>query len=113
MAMEGPRPDCPACGERDFPYLEGRAGSRAARLCGRNAIQLLPRAQEPPPLAAIADRLGAEWDVTWNDHLLSARKGALGDGGIAVHLFRDGRAIVEGTTDEAEARSLYARVVGT
>jgi adenylyltransferase/sulfurtransferase len=113
MAMEGPRPDCPACGLRDFPYLEGRVGSRAARLCGRNAIQLLPRSAEPPPLAAIAERLGGEWEVTWSEHLLSARKGARGDGGYAVHLFRDGRAIVEGTTDEAEARSLYARVVGT
>jgi len=43
MATTGPRSDCPVCAGRDFAYLEGRRGSRAARLCGRNAIQLLPR----------------------------------------------------------------------
>ena len=46
----GPRPGCPACGERDFAWLEGRRGSRAARLCGRNAIQILPRQESAPSL---------------------------------------------------------------
>ena len=112
MAIPGPREDCPVCARRDFAYLEGREGSRAARLCGRNAIQLLPRAKEPPPLASIAERLGEEWEVRWSEHLLTARRPAE-NGVTAVHVFRDGRAIVEGTTDEAEARSVYARVVGT
>ncbi len=112
FATSGPRADCPVCGGRDFAYLEGREGSRAARMCGRNAIQLLPRTDEAPPLAAIAGRLGPEWRVTWNEHLLTARRGEDGDA-VAVHVFRDGRAIVEGTTEESEARSLYARVVGT
>jgi adenylyltransferase/sulfurtransferase len=107
IATGAPRADCPVCGGRDFAYLEGRRGSRAARLCGRNAIQLLPRAAEPPSLAAIAERLEPEWQVRWNDHVLSARRD-----GFTVNVFRDGRAIVDGTTDEAEARSLYARVVG-
>jgi len=45
--------------------------------------------------------------VTRNEFVLSARRD-----GITVNVFRDGRAIVDGTTDEAEARSLYARIVG-
>ena len=102
------RADCPACGRGDYAWLEGREGSRAARLCGRNAIQLLPRGEAAPPLAEIAQRLGGDWDVAVNEHLLRARRD-----GYTVHVFRDGRAIVEGTTDETEARSLYARVVGT
>jgi molybdopterin/thiamine biosynthesis adenylyltransferase len=108
IAVGAPRPDCPVCARGDFAYLEGRRGARAARICGRNAIQLMPRDAGPPPLAAIAARLEPEWEVTRNEHLLSARRD-----GLTFHLFRDGRAIVEGTTDETEARSLYARVVGT
>ena len=103
-----PRADCPVCARGDYARIEGREGSRAARLCGRNAIQLLPKGEAAPPLAEIARRLEGEWEVVVNEHLLRARRD-----GFTVHVFRDGRAIVEGTTDEAEARSLYARVVGT
>ena len=109
IATGEPRPGCPVCGEREFGWLEGRHGSATARLCGRDAIQLLPRqASAPPDLAPIAARLGEDWEVTLNDHLLRARRD-----GLTLHLFRDGRAIVDGTTDEAEARGLVARVVGT
>ena len=104
----GPRAGCPACGQRDFAWLEGRLGSRAARLCGRNAIQILPRGEARPSLAAVAARIGGEWEVVVGDHMLRARRN-----GVTVNLFHDGRAIVDGTTDEAEARSILARVVGT
>lgn len=108
LATGGPRRGCPACGTRDFGWLEGRHGSRAARLCGRNAIQILPRGERHPPLASIAARIAGEWEVTVGEHLLRARRDH-----VTVNLFRDGRAIVDGTTDEAEARSLLARFVGT
>lgn len=103
-----PRADCPACGARDYQWLEGRRGARTARLCGRNAIQLLPREGAPPPLEQIAERLSAEWRVESNPYLLRARRD-----GLTVNVFRDGRVIVDGTTDETEARSLVARVLGT
>jgi adenylyltransferase/sulfurtransferase len=102
-----PRPDCPACGARDFMWLEGRAGARAARLCGRDAIQLLPRGGAPPGLDGLAERLRGEWSVTVNEYLLRARRD-----GVTLHVFRDGRVIVEGITDEARARSLVARTIG-
>jgi adenylyltransferase/sulfurtransferase len=104
----GPREGCPACGRRDFAWLEGRLGSRAARLCGRNAIQILPRGEVRPSLAAVAARIGGEWDVVVGDQMLRARRN-----GLTVNLFHDGRAIIDGTTDEAEARSILARVIGT
>jgi len=108
VVVGSPRPDCPVCGAGDYAHLEGRQGSRAARLCGRGAIQLLPReAALPPSLPAIAARLAPEWQVTLNDYLLRARRD-----GVTINLFRDGRVIVDGTTDEAEARSLYARIIG-
>lgn len=109
VAVGDPRPDCPACGRRDLAWLEGRRGSAAARLCGRDAIQILPReAAAPPPLASIAARIEGEWRVTVNEWLLRARRD-----GVTVNLFRDGRVIVDGATDESEARALVARVVGS
>lgn len=109
VATGAPRPDCPVCGLGEYAFLEGRRGSATARLCGRDAIQLLPlEASAPPDLAPIAARLGEEWEVTVNDHLLRARRD-----GWTVNLFRDGRVIVDGTTDEAEARGLLARMIGT
>jgi adenylyltransferase/sulfurtransferase len=108
VATGPPRPDCPVCGARSYEWLEGRRGGRAARLCGRRAIQLLPGEGAPRPrLPELAGRLRPEWEVTLNEHLLRARRGDR-----TVSVFRDGRAIVEGTADEAEARSLVARVVG-
>jgi adenylyltransferase/sulfurtransferase len=104
----GPREGCPACGKRDFAWLEGRLGSRAARLCGRNAIQILPRGETRPSLPAVAARIGGEWEVVVGEQMLRARRN-----GVTVNLFHDGRAIVDGTTDEAEARSILARLVGT
>ena len=108
LATGGPRPGCAACDAADYAWLEGRRGSRAARLCGRNAIQILPRGEGRPSLRAVAERIAGEWEVAVSDHLLRARRGDL-----TVNLFRDGRAIVDGTADEAEARSILARVVGT
>ena len=108
IATGGPRSGCPACGEADYAWLEGRRGSRAAQLCGRDAIQILPRETSNPSLPAIAERIAGEWEVLLGDHMLRARRD-----GITVNLFRDGRAIVDGTTDEAEARSILARVVGS
>lgn len=102
-------PDCPTCGHYDFEFLDGRRGAYATRLCGRNAIQLLrPPDVRPPQLEAIAARIGHEWDVSVNEYLLRATRDE-----YTLHLFRTGRLIVEGTVDEREARSLYAKVVGT
>lgn len=108
IATGGPRSGCPACGAADYAWLEGRRGSRAAQLCGRDAIQILPRETSTPSLPAIAERIAGEWEVLLGEHMLRVRRDA-----ITVNLFRDGRAIVDGTTDEAEARSILARVVGS
>ena len=108
VATGEPRPDCPVCGGGDYAWLEGRRGGRSARLCGRRAIQLLPgEGAIPPPLERLAERLRPEWDVTVSEHLLRACRDDR-----TVSVFRDGRAIVDGTADEREARSLYARIVG-
>ena len=105
--------DCPCCRHRRFDYLEGKAGSSATALCGRDAVQLRHRQQAGRiDLQALASRLEAYGEVMLNEYLLRAR---LRDGErpYEITLFPDGRAIVKGTGEPAIARSIYAKYVGT
>lgn len=103
----GPRPDCPTCGRARFEFLEGGVGRRTATLCGRNAVQIRPGTSAAIDLQGLGERLRAVGEVHVNPYLLRFRSG-----GKEIVLFGDGRAIVHGTDDAAEARSLYARYVG-
>ncbi len=105
---KGPRAGCLACQRRQFDYLSGEEQKLAVTLCGRNAVQVRPARTETLPLGDIAARLGPLGDVRSNAHLLRFKTGE-----NELVLFRDGRAIVHGTSDPAVARSLYARYVGS
>lgn len=103
-----PREACPACGRRELTYLTGDDASHAASLCGRNAVQVRPAQEQTLSLPEIAERLAQLGEVSVNPFLLRAKIA-----GRELVLFKDGRAIVHGTDDPAEARSLYARYVGS
>ncbi|MEO0530539.1 MAG: ThiF family adenylyltransferase [Planctomycetota bacterium] len=101
-------PNCRACAERRFDWLEGRRGSRAVVLCGRNAVQISPPAGSPPTdLAAMRAVLAPLGEVSGNDYLLRVNYE-----GHDITLFADGRAIISGVEDEAQARSVWARCIG-
>jgi adenylyltransferase/sulfurtransferase len=102
------REDCPACGLGFLDYLSGTSESHAVTLCGRNAVQVRPARPAELSLEEIASRLRELGRVTTNAYLLRAELD-----GREIVLFRDGRAIVHGTEDPSEARSLYARYVGS
>ena len=101
-----PRPDCRACGERDFIHLAGE-GRPHITLCGRNSVQIHER-HRPVDFAEITERLRAHGTVRHNDFVLKFLRDP-----YELTLFPDGRAIIKGTTDTAVARSLYARFVGS
>jgi adenylyltransferase/sulfurtransferase len=101
-------PNCPCCGKREFPYLEGSLGSDTATLCGRNAVQIRRRDGLRLDLDEVAKRLGPVGTVEKNRFLLRADIDA-----CRLTLFADGRAIISGTTDPAVAKSIYSRYVGT
>lgn len=104
--------DCPCCKHRRFEYLDGRAGSQAVMLCGRNAIQLRHRQQaDPVDLNAVAARLRHVGEIRVNEYLLRATI-TEHDREYEITLFADGRAIVKGTDRPDVARGLYARHVG-
>ena len=102
-----PVADCPCCAARRFEFLEGRRGFSPASLCGRNAVQILPPEPVRVDLASLARRL-SNLRPQANAFLL---RFVAED--CRVTLFADGRAIIEGTTDPARARQLYARYVGS
>ncbi|HLA78888.1 MAG TPA: ThiF family adenylyltransferase [Vicinamibacteria bacterium] len=105
MDLHGRAPWCPACAEGRYDYLAPGAGS--AVLCGRDAVQLRAPAGAQLDLAALASRLRAVGQVTANEYLVRF----LGPGAELV-VFADGRAIVKGVGDVAQARGVYARYVG-
>ena len=99
---------CPTCRSGDFPWLDGRMGTQAAAICGRDAVQVAAALPGAVDLAALAARLGAFGAVTANPWLVRAKV----EPGILLSVFADGRAIVAGTREESKARAIVARYVG-
>ncbi|MBV9081888.1 MAG: ThiF family adenylyltransferase [Acidobacteriaceae bacterium] len=101
-----PDPECATCGKRKFHYLEGQRRSPVS-LCGRNAVQLHD-SDRPLDLELLARKLQPLGTVRVNEFALRMTLPK-----YDVTFFRDGRAIVKGTTDIAIARGVYARLVGS
>jgi len=105
--------DCVCCGQRQFEYLDGEHGSRATKLCGRDAVQIRrPFDTAPLDLPRLADRMSRSATVVANEFMLRATVEYQG-GSFELNVFPDGRAIVKGTNHEAVARSIYDRFIGT
>jgi molybdopterin/thiamine biosynthesis adenylyltransferase len=100
--------DCPACHGRQFPWLAGERGGQSAVLCGRHAVQLSFPEGPAMPLAQLAEKLQAVGTLTSNPYLLR-----LDVDSYRITVFADGRAIVGGTDDVAEAKTIHARYIGS
>jgi adenylyltransferase/sulfurtransferase len=109
LDLSGRTPWCPACTEGKFEYAE-RARTTDV-LCGRDAVQIRAGAGTTVDLAELAGRLRGIGEVTSNDFLVRFRARGAARGADLV-VFRDGRAIVKGVKDAAEARTVLARYVG-
>jgi len=109
-AIDMPRPfaDCPCCGRHEYPYMDGSLGADAAALCGRNSVQIRPKCQTKIDFGDLAARLAPLGAVEQNRFLLRADID-----GYQITVFSDGRAIIQGTYDEAIAKSMYARYIGS
>ena len=91
---------------RDW-LLEAKEGSYLSHLCGRQAVQINVRGEREISFRGLAERLGSIGEVKFNEHMLRFRVNS-----YELTVFPDGRTIVKGTTDEAAARTLYARYIG-
>jgi len=104
-----PNPACTVCGSRIFTHLAGNARPHIT-LCGRNSVQIHEH-HRPIDLAALRTRLADHADVSSlrsNAMLLRFERGQ-----NTITVFPDGRALIQGTTDPAVARTLYARFIGS
>jgi adenylyltransferase/sulfurtransferase len=99
---------CPACDLSRFEFLQGGQGGGSTKMCGRTAVQVDPGKVAAPDFQALSVRLALLGEVTLNAYMLRFRTGDK-----EIVLFPDGRAIIKGTGDEAAARALYARFIGT
>ncbi len=100
--------DCPTCARGEFPWLDGQRGNHTAVLCGRNAVQLSGDRRANLSLDAIAEKLEGVGKVTQNQFLLRFAVDC-----YVLTVFPDGRTIVAGTDDIAEAKSVHAKYVGS
>jgi len=106
VANSAPRPGCTVCALRNFSQLRGE-GRPHITLCGRNSVQIHEH-HRPIDFAAMQRRLEPHGRVRRNQMLLRFERGE-----HTITLFADGRALIQGTTDVALARSLYARFIGS
>jgi adenylyltransferase/sulfurtransferase len=102
-----PNPDCLACGQSVFEFLETGEPEFSAVLCGRSAVQIAPPRPADLDLQALAAKLKNVGEVKQNQYLVRLTVGK-----HELTVFRDARAIIRGTDDVTEARSIYARFVG-
>ncbi len=108
--IELPRqPDCPACGQHHYEFLDSMQGSNSTSLCGRNAVQVRGTGKRGMHMdfPTLAERLAPVGEVQYNEFLLRFLVE-----GYEITVFPDARAIIKGTDDEQVARSVYARYVG-
>ena len=99
--------DCPTCQKRQFPWLAGERGGQTAVLCGRNAVQLNFSDRTVTPLDQLATKLQNVGKLSHNEFLLR-----LDVDGYQITVFTDGRAIIGGTDDATEAKTVHAKYIG-
>jgi len=98
---------CPAC-QGNYEFLQGKFEMKATSLCGQNAVQVLNPKVGRLSFEALAPRLEAVGEVSYNEFMLNFAVDSQ-----EMVIFPDGRAIVKNTTDESLARGLYAKYIGT
>jgi molybdopterin/thiamine biosynthesis adenylyltransferase len=108
MAVDNLRDGCLCCRDRQFEFLTGKGSLSTISLCGRETVQIRPRRPGVKlDLAEIAKRLRDAGAVAHNQFMLR-----LQIPNREITIFPDARALVKGTGNIDEARSLYAKYVG-
>ncbi|WDF52785.1 MoeB/ThiF family adenylyltransferase [Paenibacillus sp. KACC 21273] len=105
------KPNCPSCGSQPtYPHLTQAGQSKTEVLCGRDTVQIRPAQKMIIDLEQTAQRLAKleENQVSVTPFLVSM----IMPNEQRFVIFRDGRVMVHGTKDIAEARTLYHRYFG-
>ncbi len=100
--------DCPCCVQGERAFMRAPHSEVAQVLCGRRAVQVRGRG----PLADF-ERLARDLERSVRDIERKSSLVRFQADGLRLTLFRDGRALVEGTEEIERALALYDRYVGT
>jgi molybdopterin-synthase adenylyltransferase len=108
---QGKNPACPACAKRTFEYLELQGvdadTEEFVSLCGRDTVQITPHQSRSVDLNLLSARFAPLGSIEQNRYLLRFHVDE-----YTLVFFSDGRVLVQGTSELAVARSLYAKYVG-
>ncbi len=98
---------CSSCQRQDYIYLSRKSSTQAVTLCGRNAVQILQPKTGKLDFKKLAAKFPDDADILFNEHLLRCKLSP-----YEITIFANGRAIIKGTEDAGQAKSLYAKYVG-
>lgn len=101
--------NCPSCGSRPtYPYLQESSDTKTAVLCGRDTVQIRPAAGQQLDTSEVERKLAkASQKVTVNNFLIHAHL----DEDRRIVVFQDGRVLLHGMTNVAEAQAAYDRYI--
>lgn len=102
--------ECPSCGSHpEYPFLSSVNSTKTEVLCGRDTVQIRPARRMELDLKLLADRLTrlAEGKTALNPYMVIFQMSR-----CRIVFFADGRALIHGTSDLMEAKSLYHRYLG-
>ena len=100
---------CLSCGnERTYPYLDSENMVKSTVLCGRDTVQIRPPKQGEIQLSELAAQLKTlGYNVSGNPYLISVE---IEEQRLVI--FSDGRALIHGTKDVTQAKTIYQRLLG-
>ena len=99
--------DCATCKRYTFEYLTGERAQKTTTLCGRDAVQVTRAEPVKLDFAALARRFEKMGEASFNPFMFQAKLD-----GYEFTVFPDGRAIIKGTGDPAQAKTIYAKYIG-
>ncbi|UOE95725.1 ThiF family adenylyltransferase [Alkalihalobacillus sp. LMS39] len=106
LKFSKPDHDCPTCQLREYPALQIEDGEMVTSLCGRETVQI--NARPSFDLKEWAKKLQVIGKVKETPFLLRVEL----DNELKLVLFPDGRTLVQGTEDVAEAKAIYRKYIG-
>ena len=99
-------PECLTCGQKNYEFLQ-KGMLRMTSLCGQEAIQVSPAQKASLDLSSLAEQLKPQGKVVFNKYVVKLEVPP-----YEFYVFRDGRTIIKGTSEEPKARQLLARYIG-
>lgn len=104
----GINPACPCCQQHKYEFLEQKIDEKLfSQLCGRDSIQITPSTKQNINLTHWQEKWANLGNTEINPFLLR-----LNYQNYRITLFKDGRVIIQGTTDDNVAKKMYSQLIG-